>query len=318
MSSKPLATGKTRRVTLVISIVLVAMGSYWLAVALHEDAPNAFSKPKGDPSSHQATDAQAAPRSATANPKPKAQLPTPAETVSQSTGQKRGEARQQFDYRTGESNDDQAIDIDASPPGEADAGDRAQKSACWTSNAPLNNGFRIALDATLKTQGDKSATIFPENETPQSGNLFQSIDATGLQGKHIHFSADMRTELATRRAGLWIRAYDSQGETIAIKQALLHTADYDLSGNIDWTKLDVDLDIPREARMVSYGMTMGGVGQTWIDNAHIEVSDSAVVATGTILNTNGFRPDPNNLAVKPANLDFESDLGCLDVPSRAE
>jgi hypothetical protein len=142
-------------------------------------------------------------------------------------------------------------------------------------------------------------------DQPIPGKFFQTVDATALRGNRIHFEADMRTKLANRRAGIWIRADDANGRLVAIKQALLIGPDHTSSGNVDWTTVDVELDIPSEALVVSYGLTIGGTGQTWIDNARIDVSDSATIAAGEIINPLGLIAEPSDLSNKPGNLDFE-------------
>jgi len=196
-------------------------------------------------------------------------------------------------------NETQLLGTGASNSG-SDDDHRESPINCWKTNDPEAKEFRITLDQGTKTNGNASASISPIQDTPNIGQLFQSVDATPLRGKHVEVSADMRTRLAKRRAGLWLRAYDSRGLLVANKQALLIGPKYTISGDIEWTTVDVSLDIPVQARVVSYGVTMGGTGQTWIDNVHVEVSGGGTTVTNAV--------PPH----KPGNLDFESNenSGC--------
>lgn len=158
-----------------------------------------------------------------------------------------------------------------SPP-EGDDGRLNSPINCWKTNDPDSKEFTIALDRSTHTEGESSASMAPIRDTAKVGQLFQVIDAAPFKDRRVEVSADMRSKLARRRAGLWIRAYDSQGRTIAADQALLIGPEYTVSGDVEWTTVDVALDIPNEAETVSYGMTMGGTGETWIDQVRIAVS----------------------------------------------
>lgn len=185
------------------------------------------------------------------------------------------------------------------PPVDARARPRSAVD-CWYSNEIASPHFHALLDRSVRTNGVASGSLIVDQSQPYPAQLFQIADARALRARRVEFSADVRSRLAGDTAGLRIRIYDDHGRLIAIKQELL-------SGprDIDWTTLNVTLDVPAEARAASYELIVRDKGQAWIDNAHIEVSASPEVAKAENLSDARFFSDLTETANRPGNLDFE-------------
>lgn len=177
---------------------------------------------------------------------------------------------------------------------------------CWHANEIVSPHFHASIDRGIRTNGIASGSLTVDRRQPYPAQLFQIVDARPLRAKRVEFSADVRARRAGDSAGLRIRIYDEQGRLIAIKEEMLKGP-----RDIDWTTLDVALDVPAEARAASYELIVRDAGQAWIDNGRIEVSDSAEVAKAEILSQARFLSDLTGTTNKPANLDFELELGSV-------
>lgn len=216
------------------------------------------------------------------------------------------DGEQRENWRASE-DDDQLVRTSGSAAENGD-GHRQTAISCWRTNESALKDYSFAVDRTQRTKGDASASISAIQNTPNNGQLFQVVDAIPLRGSRVQFTADMRTKGARRRAGLWLRAHDAQGRLVAMKQTLLIGSEYTTSGDIEWTTVDVVMDVPTQADVVSYGITMGGEGQAWVDNVRVEVPGSATTGTGGV-ESSELLAEPAILTSKPKNPDFELSAG---------
>ena len=84
-----------------------------------------------------------------------------------------------------------------------------------------------------------------------------------------------------------------------------------VTGDTDWTTHHVVLDIPDEAKVISYGVFLEGPGKVWIDDARIEVVTEEMPTTAIrrqYLDRIPHHPiDLTTLPRIPRNLDFDLD-----------
>ena len=110
-----------------------------------------------------------------------------------------------------------------------------------------------------------------------------------------------------QRAGLWIRADDINGVTVAIRNCLSPRAPQSfVQGNTEWKEVEISIDIPDSAVALSYGVQLVGTGTVWIDDVSMDVVgpyDAAHV--GQVASTVHRRPDLQKLSPTPQNLDSE-------------
>ncbi len=125
------------------------------------------------------------------------------------------------------------------------------------------------------------------------GTLMQNCPPDKFLGERVCFSAMARTEGIAGSAGLWFRVDGPQrGHSLSFDN--MH--DRRLSGDSDWARYSIVLDVPRSASNMAFGVLLTGIGAIWIADAHFEVTD---------LNT----PSTNMTEVsdrprEPWNLDF--------------
>jgi hypothetical protein len=82
-------------------------------------------------------------------------------------------------------------------------------------------------------------------------------------------------------------------------------------GDLEWRTEQVLLDVPEHASTVTYGVSLHGGGQVWIDNVRIEVVSEQIPADANegIINPYGIRAEPSELTGDLRNADFELEIG---------
>jgi hypothetical protein len=164
-----------------------------------------------------------------------------------------------------------------------------------------------ALDRTIAYEGSGSGLLKSTVDTAHNGTLMQVSFAGAFRGKSIKLTAFLRSHDVARRAGLWIRADDANGTTVAFRNCLDARAPGSfVKDNTDWKEVEISIDIPDTAVALSYGVQMLGTGAVWIDNVSFEVVgafDSAHTERVFL----ALHPplDPQKLSQTPQNLDFE-------------
>ena len=92
------------------------------------------------------------------------------------------------------------------------------------------------------------------------------------------------------KAGLWLRVDGANsGKSLAFDN--MH--DRSVTGNTDWKKYEIVLDVPLNASKIAYGALLAGTGQIWFDNINFAIVDSTIATTGIKENK------------EPHNLNFE-------------
>jgi erythromycin esterase-like protein len=116
------------------------------------------------------------------------------------------------------------------------------------------------------------------------GTAIGDFPVAACAGKRIHFFGWVKTEAVTRAyAGLWWRVDGASG---VLKGD--NMADRGLRGTNDWTRCEIALDVPAEAKHVQFGTLLVGNGTAWFDSLGVTID--------------GFAwSDPNDF-----DLDFES------------
>lgn len=140
------------------------------------------------------------------------------------------------------------------------------------------------------------------------GALMQSAVADGFRGQRIEFSAHLRTEAVEGGSGLWFRADDAHGATVAFDSMESRSI---REGN-SWARYSIVLDIPTHAVSIHYGIVQIGRGSTWFDHAHIETVDRSIAVTAPPLSPRNHPRTRHTKAISvsspPRNLDFEETM----------
>ena len=190
---------------------------------------------------------------------------------------------------------------------------------CWGVRGSAPVDFAVTLDREVRTSGTASALISSRRDTAGYVTMFQTAAAGPVRGKRVEFTVDLRTRGATRGANLLLRAEDERGTTVAFDNM---TTSYDadrrpdrlinrgVTGDTEWSTQHVVVDIPDEARVITYGVSVFGAGKAWIDNARIEVVPEDMATTAIDVRQSPTPPygipiNPASLGRSPRNLEFD-------------
>lgn len=114
-----------------------------------------------------------------------------------------------------------------------------------------------------------------------------SLPASRLAGHHVRYEGWIRTREVSEFAGLWMRADAGQRTAVAFDNMQARS----IQGTTKWSRQALELDIPKEADQIDFGMLMAGNGHAWFDSLAIEIDGEP------------WRPDSTlDLAVEGASL----------------
>ena len=164
-----------------------------------------------------------------------------------------------------------------------------------------------AIDHTNAYEGSGSGQLRSISAAAHDGTLMQVSSAAAYRGKSLKMRAFLRTNEVAQRAGLWVRADDINGATVAFRNCFSPRALQSfVAGNTDWKEVEISIDIPDSAVALSYGVQLIGTGAVWIDNVSLDVIGPYVPAHAEQVSaTLHPRPDLEKLSATPQNLNFE-------------
>ncbi len=163
----------------------------------------------------------------------------------------------------------------------------------WYLAGSSPNDYLATSDSGISISGDTSAVLQSRSDTIQGfGTLMQATQSGRFNGKRVRFSAFVKTQGVSGRAGLWFRVDGTRSEVLGFD----NMQDRPINGTTGWAPYSVVLDVSELADAIAFGVLLSGKGKVWIDNASFEVVDNSVPTTNI--------PD-QQLPSVPINLDFE-------------
>jgi len=137
--------------------------------------------------------------------------------------------------------------------------------AAWMLTGQSPQKFVAGIDQDPGVRGAK----FLRNQAGDANAwaaLAQQFSAQNYLGLRVRFRAALKTQDVSGWAGLWMRADNRAGRTIAF----YNSADKPIRGSTDWQERSVVLDIPADAATITIGVICNGKGQVWIDRLGFE------------------------------------------------
>ncbi len=125
--------------------------------------------------------------------------------------------------------------------------------------------YLFVLDAAVRHDGTRSMRIDNVGSQPY-GSIAQRVDAAGLGGKTVRFSA-------------WLRTAGADGDGMALfviaegAGVLAHDfmAGREVKGTREWARYAVTLPLPPATTQLRVGATFQGKGSAWLDDAVLEI-----------------------------------------------
>lgn len=168
----------------------------------------------------------------------------------------------------------------------------------WVMSGAGPGDYQVHLDQSETHVGRRSARMSNKSSNPQQfGTMMQQFKPDSYLGKRLKFSLWLKTNLTSGWSQPWLRV-DGKGSRPSTLR-FDNCCDRSLTGNHDWTKYDLVLEVPDESVNIAFGIMMCGRGKVWIDG----------ITIGEALKDDENTDCPCFKAKRegPQNLDFEED-----------
>jgi hypothetical protein len=166
----------------------------------------------------------------------------------------------------------------------------------WFRSGNKSDSYKVATDSVTFQSGKKSVCIVSKDTIIEGfETIMQYCSAKNFLGTRIKMTGYIKSENVVDWAGMWLRIDSkTQGESLGFD----NMQDRPITGNSDWTKCEIVMDVPMESITLNFGALISGTGKIWFDNVSFEILDNVSPKTSDELNS---MPLPE----KPQNLDFE-------------
>jgi hypothetical protein len=158
----------------------------------------------------------------------------------------------------------------------------------WQEMTTVSSDYEVGIDTAVSYQGDHSGTIRSRVDDPKgSSALRQTIQADAYRGQRIRAAVFLKSEQVDGNTLLDVVVYDDNGSFVNRGQNASFT------GTQDWQQQEIVIDVPGNSAYLSFGASLEGSGQVWVDDWTIEVVSSSVPVTAD-------RSAPHNLGLESA------------------
>jgi len=163
----------------------------------------------------------------------------------------------------------------------------------WFKNGSKTNAYTVGVDQNQSFRGMPSAYAQATESTDTDfGGMMQTISSQNYSGQRVRMSGWMKTENAAKGGNLWLRVDGESRTGIQFD----NMADRAPKGTTDWQEYSIVLDVPTDAKSLSYGFFLGGNGKVWVSGTKFEPVGSEVPSTN--------KAKAPALSTQPVNLGF--------------
>ncbi len=133
------------------------------------------------------------------------------------------------------------------------------------------------LDAASWTYQDVARLSRAGSRGQAFGVATATFPVNAAAGKHVKYSGFIRTENITQGyAGLWWRADGDPGQVLAFDNLQSRGA----KGTTPWTRYEISLDTPPNAKNINFGVLHPGDGTAWFDSLQVEIDGKPYADVG--------------------------------------
>jgi hypothetical protein len=166
----------------------------------------------------------------------------------------------------------------------------------WFTAGNVQTSYKTEIDSSVFQHGHKSVLIESLDKNIDGfATIMQTCNARDYLGTRVKMTGYIKSKNVTDWAGMWLRV-DSRTEMKSL--SFDNMQDRPITGNSDWTKCEIILDVPEESGTLNFGALISGTGKIWFDNISFEILDN---------NKPKISNDTTMISVPeiPENLDFE-------------
>lgn len=143
-----------------------------------------------------------------------------------------------------------------------------------------------------RERGSKVAYLKSIKSGKGFGTIMQNFYPENYLGKRVRLSGYIKSNKVTDWAGMWFRVDGEKKKLLSFD----NMQNRPITGNTDWKKYEIVLDVPQKSLLIAYGVLLSGTGEVWLDDLSFEVVDKSVPVT------EAGQPVKSN---KPVNTSFE-------------
>jgi hypothetical protein len=156
--------------------------------------------------------------------------------------------------------------------------------------------YEVGVDSMTHHDGHASGYVKSiTKELHGFGTLMQTAGPGEYLGKRVRMSAFVKADQVSDWAGVWMRVDGPMEGNQPKMLAFDNMQGRPIKGTSDWKKVEIVLDVPKEATDIAFGILLSKDGQVWIDDLKFEVVPTSVPLTGR----------GGAMTRVPSNLDFE-------------
>ena len=125
----------------------------------------------------------------------------------------------------------------------------------WEPDGPP---YEMTRPADVLFEGKPTACLRPVSKSG-TGYLYQHFAAVRYRNKRVRYSLYIKTKRVKKGAHLFFDMYDADSNDL-----LFVKPEPGITGTKDWTKLELDIEIPIEAYTISIGAILDGPGEMYM------------------------------------------------------
>lgn len=142
-----------------------------------------------------------------------------------------------------------------------------EKLTGWTLTGNASQCYEAARDTSVHHSGLSSGRLsFRIDNCAGAGMLVQEIRADEYRSHRVRLGGYVKTREAGR-ANLVLLIEGRDGRVLALDNMVKRST----RGTKDWHYQSIDLDVPDEAVVISYGALLGVSGELWVDDLELTV-----------------------------------------------
>jgi hypothetical protein len=165
----------------------------------------------------------------------------------------------------------------------------------WFLSGADPSNYECGISSHFTFGEKKTAYLQPIDGSQVSGRwacMMQMFKADTWRNKRMKFGGAVKSSGVDESAGLWMRVDGPKGEMLGFD----NMSKRGITGDTEWTKYDVVLEVPEEGVYIAFGLLLRGKGIVWLANVTFEETEDAVTET----------PD-SDYPDGPGNLDFSEE-----------
>ena len=132
--------------------------------------------------------------------------------------------------------------------------------------------FASSDPISYKAGGDAPSATYPLGllwlssvSNTGSGYTVGTIPVAKYRGKQVRLTGVLQAAGVNKGAVAWMVVSGPKGKV----ESLDYMLDRSLQGTTDWTPFTIQLDVPQDARAISFGLFLRGSGQLWATNLEV-------------------------------------------------